>query len=96
MPPAKSTTVVPTAADSRLREWELPERLAEYVTEKFFPVATRTLGEQWPVTHVIVHKRKLLKTAEVIDRADELMKTAVERAARGGKAPARTKETATV
>jgi hypothetical protein len=84
------------ATDDNLREWELPELVAAHVTEHMFPVAPRTVAELWPARFIVVNKRRLVNTADILDHARDMMKAAVKCAVRGGRAkPQRETTTAT-
>jgi hypothetical protein len=69
-----------------LREWELPEKIATYIGEHYFPIVPRTVVEQLNVEVLVVHKHRMARSAQAIVYARRRLAAAAERAVRVGKA----------
>ena len=73
-----------TTEGQRLPEWSLPDRLAAYITEHFFVVAPRTVGEAWPLPHIIINKKTCIQAA-ALSYAQRVLDAAVACAVQGGR-----------
>lgn len=74
-----------TTEGQRLPEWSRPDRLAAYITEHFFVVAPRTVGEAWPLPHIIINKKTHVSTAAALSYAQRVLDAAVACAVQGGR-----------
>jgi hypothetical protein len=59
-----------------LRDWERPERIADYITAHMFEVSPRTLAEKWKVPYAVINGRRHLNTAKTLECAARLKATA--------------------
>jgi hypothetical protein len=68
-----------------LREWELPEKIAAYINEHYFPIVPRTVVEQLNIEVLVVHKHRMARSAQAIVYARRRLTDAAARAVRVGK-----------